>query len=365
MTINEIVYSAHQHLKLRTGAPIRRAQVYELLAALFGYKSHIALLADAVITQRRDPTKYYESQVYSVRNRCTQLGFEEKVADVLAVELGAYAARSGLETTMYSDLVRFASDYPVDLDALPPLALDGLKDAAGRGISTAHYALALYYKNEAEWSGSDAPGGNGSHWYFERRRGAQLSPVQSEWADGYARILELTNSYERHLREAALRGSWHALLDLAEKHGDASIFNYKVDASVVDQPLRIAEVAVQLGRESDAHHWYTVAARSGNTEAMRELIEKYDAADVKQCWIWAHLAALLGVDLFASDYVAINEDGTEYDDDIGGPVYADGRDGIELTPLGQGDDQSARQAAKLLYENIQSQAPKAAVEVDD
>jgi len=64
-----------------------------------------------------------------------------------------------------------------------------------------------------------------------------------------------------------------------------------------------------------------------NPDAMLELIEGYNSEDLKQCWTWVYLAELLGTDLTKDDYVALHEDGSLYDDDVGGSLYIGGRGG--------------------------------------
>ena len=53
MTIKELAYSAQQHLQASTGGSFKRAHVYELLAASFGFNSHAAFGIDAVLTELR------------------------------------------------------------------------------------------------------------------------------------------------------------------------------------------------------------------------------------------------------------------------------------------------------------------------
>ena len=50
MTIKELAYSAQQHLQASTGGSFKRAHVYELLAASFGFNSHAAFGVDTVLT---------------------------------------------------------------------------------------------------------------------------------------------------------------------------------------------------------------------------------------------------------------------------------------------------------------------------
>ena len=60
------------------------------------------------------------------------------------------------------------------------------------------------------------------------------------------------------------------------------------------------------------------------------------------------------VDLTKDEYRAIHEAGSDYDDDIGGPMYADGADGIELPPLPPEADARALQAACEIFSRISS-----------
>lgn len=72
-----------------------------------------------------------------------------------------------------------------------------------------------------------------------------------------------------------------------------------------------------------------MAAQQGNTEAIRELIECYDRLNLRRCWVWFYLAELLGTDRAKDEYRAINDDGSDYDDDIDGALYVDGRDAVD------------------------------------
>ena len=55
-------------------------------------------------------------------------------------------------------------------------------------------------------------------------------------------------------------------------------------------------------------------------------------------------------------HYAINEDGSEYDDDVGGPAHGAGRDGIDLEPLRPEQDATARLAAQKLFDQIERKA---------
>lgn len=59
-----------------------------------------------------------------------------------------------------------------------------------------------------------------------------------------------------------------------------------------------------------------------------------------------YLSRLVGTDLTRDAHYAINEDGSDYDEDVGGPAYVADRDGINLEPLSAEQDAPARLAAQ-------------------
>jgi TPR repeat protein len=115
----------------------------------------------------------------------------------------------------------------------------------------------------------------------------------------------------------------------------------------------VAEIAERLDRPADAKRWLTTAAESGDTDAMRQLIEVYDKGDLVRCWTWIYLAQLLGSDLTQDSHYAINEDGSDYDDDVGGPAFVSGYDVVRLETLSVAQDEAAKKKAQDIYDSIQ------------
>lgn len=354
MTIKELAYSAQQHLHTRTGNSFKRAHIYELLAALFGFNSYAALSAEAVFTRRRQVSKYSSKHNSAIRQRCVELGYQPATADVASSELTAFVAERQIEVVRLSDLVvelrgesPFLSD-PRD-EEFSPILMDGLGTAASKGIELAHYALALIHAPN-EYDDNQEVGS--SYWYSQAQQGRVLTGVEKEWAEAHEARLTQAEKYTRHLREAGRLGNQHALLDLAESFDDPSFFEQPrrdVDAD----PAAVAAIAERMGRAADAKHWLTVAAESGDTDAILQLIEEHDQGDLLRCWTWVYLSKLVGTDLTEDAHYAINEDGSEYDDDVGGPVYVAGRDSIVLEPLSAEQDATARFAALDMFEKIQ------------
>jgi TPR repeat protein len=383
MTIKQLAFEAQQHLQAKTGIAFKRSHIYELLAAAYGFNSYASLCADHVFTQG-SITSHPAQHGESVGRRYLELDYPPETALQLAQVLPDYLTEQDIGVIRITDLVahlRYETSgmYSLNDDEFnddesdddfedgadgtlapwvddefiaSPILLEGLTAAAEKGNADAHYALALLH---APSDGSyDEPSAGREYWYQEERNGRVLAGVEKEWADEYAAMLNRSNKYEHHLRAAGELGHEAALLEMAERFGDPAFFERMTSFSLDVDANRAADVAAQLGRSNDASRWRTEAARQGDTEAMRDLIEGDDRSNPQQCWTWFYLTKLLGTDLSKSEYEAINEDGSPYDDDVGGPAYVDGRGGVELEPIDSEQEAAARRAATDLYDAIKA-----------
>lgn len=344
MPIKELAFSTQKQLKSSTGYAFKRAHSYELLAAAFGFDSYAAFTVDSVFTQQEPNHTHDARDSALIKQRCIELGCPPDKADAAVSALETLLTQRQLGVTRISALPgllregrSWQDDDPADstrqafadnldapaADRFPPLLLAGLDAAANKGSALAHYALALIHAPRDE----------------DDDREASLNQVEK---------------YTRHLREAGRLGNRHALLDLAERFDDPSFFE-QPRSDIDADPAVIAAIAEGMGRTADAKYWLTVAARGGDTDAMLQLIEEHDRANQLRCWTWVYLAQLLGTDLTSTDmasdvYYAINENGSDYDDDVGGPAWVAGRDGINLVPLSAEQDAIAREVAQDLFE---------------
>jgi len=380
MNIKEFAYSAQQYLEAQSGEKFKRAHIYELLAASFGYNSFAALCSESAVFQGKQASKHSSQHNLDLRRRCAELGYTSATADIVLAALPPLIAEQRLSIVNIPELISKlrgefsyqngypewdAEDYDDEIednvfftqsdadddyyqDDLSPELLSGLELAAEKGNSQAHYAIALFLMPAPDFD--QTPGSE--YWYTQEQRGRVLTGVEKEWADEYVQLINNAQKFEFHLREAGRLGNEDALLDLAEHFDDPSFFEQGSNGENHD-PLRVAEIAESLGRIHDVHEWLMKAAEAGDTEAMRRLIEEFDQDDLQRCWSWVYLAQLLDTDLTRDDYYAIHEDGSHYDDDVGGPMYVDGRDGIKLPPLSDDQDALARQTAKALFEKMQ------------
>lgn len=367
MTTKELAYSAQQHLQASTGGSFKRAHVYELLAASFGFNSHAAFGVDTVLTELRRNDRRVVPQSVLIKRRSIELGYQPDTATLASSALESFLAERQIgiasipslvsrlrgESSSQDEELEYDEDElfdPVD-EAFGPILLDGLAAAASKGNAMAHYALALIHAPDDEYD----PDTGSSYWYSQGQQGRVLTGVAKEWAEAHEARLAQAERYSRHLREAGRLGNQDALLDLADRFDDPSFFEqprHDVDAD----PAAIAAIAERMGRTSDARHWLTLAAERGDTDAMLQLIEKHDQRDLQRCWTWVYLSQLVGTDLTQGAYYAINEDGSDYDDDVGGPACVAGRDGVDLEPLAPAQDAAARLTAQKLFEQIERKA---------
>ena len=292
-TIKTLAYSAQQHLEANIGARYKRAHIYELLAASFGFNSYASFCAAAVFTEAPITSRPASSNTLLVQNRCIEIGYTPEAAKAVSVVLPGFLAEHGIGVIRIADLV-----------------------AQQRGESEGYYAPED--EDDGQPIGSE-------YWHQQAQLGHVLSGATKEWADAYAENLARSEKYEYHLREASRLGHQDALLE---------------------------DIAERLGQPHDERKWLTAAAQAGDSEAMRQLIEEHDCYDLQQCWTWMYLAKLVGVDLTEDEHQAIHENGDPYDDDVGGPIFVAGRNGIELAPIGAEAEAAARRAAQEMFHRL-------------
>ena len=230
------------------------------------------------------------------------------------------------------------------------LLREGLEAAAQRGVPTAHFAIAKMLQSEAMLYGDEEERIRRQ----VKREGTWTSPYVS-FADIEANGLRIEEKHRHHLLAAARSGDIRAQMETAEMYGDPAVLQ-RTPSDRMD-PLCMIEIADEHEHNEKLRYWLTVAAQAGDIDAMRELIIDHDEP-IEQAWVWMHLSRLLELDLSQSRHQAINEDGTPYDDDVGGPIHVIGDDGIDLDPLPARADSIARRAAGLLFARINTEGDR-------
>lgn len=94
---------------------------------------------------------------------------------------------------------------------------------------------------------------------------------------------------------------------------------------------------------------------------MRELVTHFEKHDLTRCWTWLYLSKLVGHDLTIDRYFSMHEDGSAYDDDVGGPIELGGEEGFNLPGLETFQDQIAKHKAGELFKELSVQKVSAEI----
>ena len=368
MTIKEQAYRAHAFLQVRGAASLKRSHVHELLAAAVSYPTHAAFQHDATWCDVPFNLTGIDPDLGAMRARCRELGLPADEGERVAEGLPLFLHDASHAPVRFDALIAAVEGHEEDPDwhgwvwthVIEPthgamglnfehqrLLLEGLEAAALRGVPAAHLAIAKLLESGAMLFGDEEERMRRQ----VKREGTWTSPFVS-FIYLEANRLREEQKYRHHLLAAARGGDIRALMETAERYGDPAVLE-RAPSDEMD-PMSIVEIAGEHGDGEKVRYWLTVAAQEGGIRAMRELILDHDEPD-EQAWVWMHLSRLLQRDLSQDRYEAINEDGTPYDDDIGGPAYVGGDEGIDLNPLPSDADAAARQTAGQLFARINAQ----------
>lgn len=357
MSIKTVLHSL-QTTCARRGITVGRSHLYEALAAAFGYHSYAALtdasvLDDGVPTEERAARAMCEQ----ARRRLLGLGHEQTASAAVAEQLRHVIHAQGLHERPWEALLdalhpsmteglgwEIADELFDDDGDVRDFLRAGLHAAAERGNAKAHYVLALLLRDEDEEPGS-------AHWHGRLKAGEALLGAPLDWAHAHEKHLQREQARRHHLLEAARLGHPDARVDAAEEFEDATHLLIQKGVPLRD-PLRAAEVAASLGDVGRLEEWTRDAALRGDIGAIRTMIQSFDRPDLHRCWVWVYLARELGTDLTQDRYSLVNDDGSDYDDDVGGPAFPVGEDGVSLPSLSSEGDRSAREEAAGLLMHV-------------
>lgn len=365
MSIKQLCFDAHTQLRDQHGIAVRRTHLHELLAALLGFNSHAALVADAVIGQVRQTMRFTSDDLTRLSKRCLALGYPAAESQRIVDAITALAANHRLVAVDVKHLVTLVAGdtagWDVDDEEMPdgagidqaspwqngpdldldsPLLIDALEQLAAKDHADAHYALALLLQCEA-------PEDRDGHWYRQQLAGRRLDGPEKEWADDYAAALAQFDQYRNHLAAAARLGRSDAALEWAELTGEEADFRHARSFAAPEDATRLLDLADRFGASATVVPLQRQAALGGDVEAMRRLAEDFEA-DPIEAWTWVHLAQLCGTDLTRME--AIYEDGSPADDDLPGNIFAVG--GIDVPDISAEQQAMSRREAARRYEAI-------------
>ena len=376
MTIKAFAFEMQSRLSQASGIDLKRSHVHEILASLFGYASYAAMSTQRLLAQH-DGSVAVPLDISRAAARALDLGYappappfiaaaiaNAAVAERLCVitmdavltELGIDAegdvpVRSGGE--LHGPREADDGEEPEDLDVTLMFAIEresnvlreSLNRMASSGSASAHLALAQL---DDEMLSEHSEGStDGRYWYEQLQAGRALASVELDWANAYRHKLDLQASRDSHLRMAISLGNAEAALTRLESEPSVENFEHAARLAGPAQASRLGHLALMFQREEDARTWLRIAARRGDTAAMKMLADGLEP-DLKDAWTWVHLAKLLGVDVMADH--AVGDDGLPADADEAGPIYAAG--GFDLHPLSGQEHAEALAEARRIFEDL-------------
>lgn len=399
MTLKELAHLAQQALQDRAGCPVKRSHVHELLAAAFGHRSWAAFHSEAVLADAgigSAPTGGLPELI----GRAVQLGYPQPAAAIIATSLQSLVAEHRLAAISWADLqatlipppkVDDRDDFGDDDDdegwddELPaaeasasgptreqlmgsPMLVSSLEQAAGPANPQGHFLLAALCRCSRP----------NPYLYEESLKGRVLTAIERGWVDDYLRLEPQYRRYEAHLKAAALGGVRAAALEYG-KVFEAPEFIAMADQMAGD--VDALEMARLAPSDASRARWLRVAAEQGSRTALEALAadgdvwaedqvaawaephwlrsaaeRAIDSGDAMRAWTWQYLALERGVDLTRSTMAAYHDGGERngqfYDSDFGGPLYADGDEGLELPELSRASHREAKANAKAILRRI-------------
>lgn len=312
MPIKTLAYTLSQSPVLPT--PIKRSHCYELIAAAFSFSSYAAMTSagtNVIVSVETPPI----INVDMVRLRAEQLGLDR---ELLFPALHAAFHETPIDVISLASLVKSLEyDVPSDKDGITR----SLLQLSEKGNPMADYGLGLIYANTM----ADLPS---DYWHKQRISGAVLSEVETGFAD------EFLNHHEAK--------------DLSKKH-----FTRALDLGVAEAGWKLEElfgtVLTNQGSWSISERELAQSASRGDTEALQELALSIGDKNPVLTAALVEFAKLLDADITVTVACAIDEDGNPYDDDVGGPMYADFIEGVPVPILSSSDLELALNLGTLWF----------------
>lgn len=348
--LSAIAHAVIQQLKAENSVLPTRAQIFELLAASFGYKTYAAFKADSAIREEKLRAAILDRLASNARltSRLMELSLPESIANQVAQCIIQQLQTAKLEPKV--SLLRIAQYLQI---AVGRVKLDSKEIKASYDYLTkSHDAdsvllryvwqsdeLEGYQDAEEDYSGASA------YWYEQRKAGNQLSAAATQWANAYEHQLSVEKRQQDFL--AAFADSRLAKPNAIEviRHNAEPNLCCQFYASYL---LGLFESLPIDCMDDDFYlAWHYLAVlQQPEHESLVGLAESIE--DSVELWALNLFGLSYGVDITASKYRLINsytgEDWDEY-----GPAEPVGYDGIILPNV----TDSQKHEAKLMAARMQ------------
>lgn len=347
MSLSDLCYSIHQQLKT-TIPELKRSQVYELVASVYGFASYASMTQTALQFVSMDELSLLSLDESAFRQRMRSLN--------------ASSTRDSQIWHIFNNAVLVHDIFyinPFNLSELVHASLesdDPVSSSIFHALLKAHtqmpyeaiypYLLAQYYLVE-DWQES-----SGMIYQYNRLlKGEEINPAFRDDLDSYLKSQEDKNHYINYLEKSALLGLFAAKNELYEFLSESTDQSKRSLFESYNGSVNFDNMQYELFRRGDARilssffedlifnslEWGDSHIPEVNEENRELAIE---------VWSCHYFASALGIDLLKGNLRAIDEHGNDYDDDIGGPMYVDGCEDIKLPALAQEDDILAFQKAQ-------------------
>lgn len=348
--LSATAHAVLQQIKQQNASVPTRAQILELLAAYFDYKTYAAFKADGSINEEQLKTAIADRALAHGRllNRLSELRLPAALVGQVEQCFLEQLQSAKLEPKV--SLLRIAQHLGI---------------APGRTRLTAKEAKASYThlqtSNDTDsvllryvWQrmeldarlDDDEIGTASKYWYEQRQAGAQLSAATLEWANQYERHLiaqQREQDLLKQFSESALAQPRFA--DVLRGKCDPNICWY-VDALYLLHLLG-ESMLEQITDDSILDWGYLASLQQPDHESLVESV--YDLDDDVEVWAWYLFGISQKIDITANNYRLINSyTGEEWDEY--GPAEPVGYDGITLPKISD----SQMEEAKLMAERMQN-----------
>lgn len=382
MTLQDIAFAARETVLSATGTRLSTGHTYELVAAGLGFNSKAELTAHGSILSLVGVSTRYEDHHDKYMPKqiiCQQIEARHRrlKAPGNAVEIGVAMAvyfRSELlfgfrveDLLAHFEIEHEASSTPhskgtrrlhlplSEVDLIDPtrlsLTLEMLESCIPR-YAELHHPLASIYSELAHPEADVDP-----YWYKQSLTGRALEGVEKEWAESYGRFVLHSERAQHHRKAAASAGKARAMVETMQQDGYEPDMDARLRTCMefVNAGL-VAGLALEANAIDAAIYWFKKSALAGDVQSMRWLVEHQQRAPTIETWTFVYLSRLLGDDVTASSMRAYHQDGPyhgqEYDDDLGGGIYVDGDEAIELSHLDSESDSFARTEAQRIHASL-------------
>lgn len=349
--LSSTAHAVLQQLKIQNSVLPTRAQILELLAAYFGYKTYAAFKADSAISEETLKAAMLDRVASNERlaSRLLELSLPESLASQVMHSIIQHLQTAKLEPKI--SLLRIAQDLQI---AVGQVRLDSKEIKASYDfLAKSHDAesVLLRYVWQSHDLGSDPDdedvyAGASAYWYEQRKAGNQLSAAATQWADAYERQLAAEKRQQDFL--SAFADTTLAKPNAIEviRHNAEPNFCCQLGASYL---LDLFESLPIESMDDDFYYaWhYLVVLQQPNHETLVELAEGID--NPIELWAWYFFGQDNNIDITADNHWAINSDTGEIWNDYG-PAEPVGYDGITLPNISD----SQKHDAKLMAERMQS-----------